>query len=49
MNTLIFDISSPDGAEYETHYLTYIPAKDSPLGEDMIYIDGDETMPFVRE
>ena len=49
VNTLIFDISSPDGAEYETHYLTYIPAKDSPLGDDTIYIDGDETMPFVRE
>ena len=49
VDTLIFDIPSPDGAGYETHYLTYIPAKDSSLGEDTIYIDGDETMPFVRE
>lgn len=33
----------------ESYSLTYIPAKDSPSGKDTIYIDGDDTMPFVRE
>ena len=46
-NTLTFEILNADGTEY--HWLTYIPADKSPLGQDLIYIDGDETMPFVRE
>lgn len=48
-NTLIFYMMTEDGTDYETHYLTYIRAEDSPLGEDLIYIDGDETMPYIRE
>lgn len=49
VNTLIFDTISVDGSGYETHSLTYIPANNSPLGQDVIYIDDDNDMPFVRE
>lgn len=49
VNILIFDIAGPDGAGYETHSLTYMPAKDSPMGQDVVYLDGDDTMPFIRE
>lgn len=48
-NTLTFCTIGSDGASYEMHTLTYIPAEYSPLGRDVIYIDGDEDMPFVRE
>lgn len=48
-NTLVFDASVVGSTEPEIHSLTYLPAKDSPLGKDTIYIDDDETMPFVRE
>ena len=48
VNTLTFDIWNPDMG-YETHSLTYVPAKNSPLGQDVIYIDGDDTMPFIRK
>lgn len=48
-NTLVFDASVVGSTEPEIHSLTYLPAKDSPLGRDTIYIDDDETMPFVRE
>lgn len=49
VDTLTFDIFAADDAGYESHSLTYIPAKNSPLGKDVILIDGDDTMPFVRE
>lgn len=48
-NTLTFRTIGSNGASYEMHTLTYIPAEYSPLGRDVIYIDGDEDMPFVRE
>lgn len=48
-NTLVFTSTPEPGLAAETHSLTYIPAKDSPLGKDTIYIDNDETMPYVRE
>lgn len=48
-NTLVFDAITNDSTEPQSHSLTYIPAKDSALGKDTIYIDGDETMPYVRE
>lgn len=48
-NSLVFTSTPEPGLAAETHSLTYIPAKDSPLGKDTIYIDGDETMPYVRE
>lgn len=48
-NTLTFELPSIDGMDYDNHVLTYVPAEDSPLGKDVIYIDGDDTMPFVRE
>lgn len=48
-NTLTFSVSTADGVLYETHTLTYIPAEDSWTGTDMIYIDSDDTMPFLRE
>lgn len=49
VDTLTFDIYNPDSGEYETHSLVYIPAKDSPLKQDTIYLDDDDTMPFARE
>ena len=48
-NTLIFDMMNESGTGYKESSLLYLPAKDSPLGQDTIYLDGDETMPFVRE
>lgn len=48
VDTLTFDIYNPD-VGYETHSLTYVPANESTLGKDVIYLDGDNTMPFVRE
>lgn len=48
-NTLVFDAITNDSTEPQSHSITYIPAKDSPQGKDTIYIDGDETMPYVRE
>lgn len=48
-NTLIFEISSSDGVGYETHFLTYVPAEYSQLGQDAVYLDGDDTMPFLRQ
>lgn len=49
VDTLTFDTIAADGLGIETHTLTYIPAYNSPLGQDVIYIDGDEDMPFARE
>lgn len=48
VNTLTFEVSDMDGVGYETHTLTYIPAQNSPLRQDVFYLDGDDTMPFVR-
>ena len=48
-DTLYFAIYNPESAGYEMHYLTYIPAKDSPLGKDVVYLDSDDTMPFEKE
>lgn len=48
-NTLIFTAFSEDGLIPETHYFTYFPAAESPLGKDTIYLDGEYDMPFVRE
>lgn len=48
-DTLYFIIYNPESAGYEMHYLTYVPAKDSPLGMDTVYLDGDDTMPFEKE
>lgn len=48
-DTLYFAIYNPESVGYEMHYLTYIPAKDSPVGKDMVYLDGDDTMPFEKE
>lgn len=44
-----FGLADEGGTGYGMHTLTYLPAEYSPLGQDVIYLDGDETMPFVRE
>lgn len=49
VDTLIFEVFNAASLNFETHSLTYVPAKNSPLGKDMIYIDGDDAMPFIRE
>lgn len=48
VDTLAFDIYNPN-VGYETHSLTYVPANESALGKDVIYLDCDNTMPYVRE
>lgn len=48
-NTLTFVIYNPDSGVDETHSLTYVPAAYSPLGRDVVYLDGDETMPFEKQ
>lgn len=48
-NTLYFTIYNSESGCYETHYLTYTPAQNSPLGKDMVYLDGDDSMPFEKE
>ena len=48
-NTLYFAIYNPESLGYEMHYLTYIPAQASPFGKDVVYLDGDDTMPFEKE
>lgn len=48
VDTFIFGIYISD-VGYETHMLTYVSANESILGKDVIYLDDDNTMPFVRE
>ena len=45
-DTLYFVVKYGDNAG--THFLTYVPAKQSPYGADTIYIDGDTNMPYTR-
>ena len=48
-DTLYFAIYNSESAGYEMHYLTYIPAQDSTFRKDVVYLDGDDTMPFEKE
>lgn len=48
-DTLYFAIFNSENYCYETHYLTYIPAQNSPIGKDIVYLDGDDSMPFEKK
>lgn len=47
-DTLVFEIYS-SGVGYETHSLTYVPSRYSQFGQDVVYLDDDDAMPFVRQ
>lgn len=49
VDTLTLRVYDPNEACYKTHTLKYIPAEHSSYGQDVIYLDGDESMPYIRE